>query len=748
MTRYFRVLLLLLLCLYSANLYGQNSTADCDGAIPVCTPVYIQTVSSVGTGNVVDLTPANQGCLATGERITTWYIINVVTSGLLEFNLIPGSPNDYDFAVWNVTPRGCGQDPCTIVQDTLPVRCNYSGTPVNTGLSSTIVSGTYEPAINAVAGESYMIVVDNFSLSTIGYTLDFTPSTVSITDTTKPLFKTVATSCGISSNELIITMKEPVLCNSIAPDGSDFYLTTGAGAPVGITTTAAVSQNCLGGGNFSNTINLGLSSALPAGNYLLHANVGTDANTLSDNCLNLQPTTDVAPFTVLTDPSPLGVLMMDTPACIKTRLILTRPIRCTTVATDGSDFTISGSSEVKVIQANPINCTNIPAGCRSAVDISDTIILEFDQSIRLPGVYSVTIGTGTDTNAIYDTCGSLLAPFSFVVSEDGYVKVDNKDPLIVCNPEYITLSASYLQPSSAIMPGFRWSGPNLRDSTIQFPTAYIDSSAQYVVEIMDTNFCYRRARLNVIVPIRNPQLLSRDTAICIGDYVPLLIAGGVDYYWYPGTGLSCTNCANPNASPTVKTTYYGIIFDQYGCSDTVSTTIDVNPLPVVSINKDRDTGVIYARSVKLFALALGGKFYTWEPVRGLSNANIPNPIATPPIKTLYTVFVTDTNQCKATANIEVDVNRTVPVSIPTGFTPNGDGRNDVFRITNLTFQRVTEFRVYNRWGEQVFSSNENNGWDGTYKGTPQEAGVFKYLIRVAYPDSHTEMFKGDVTLIR
>jgi gliding motility-associated-like protein len=96
----------------------------------------------------------------------------------------------------------------------------------------------------------------------------------------------------------------------------------------------------------------------------------------------------------------------------------------------------------------------------------------------------------------------------------------------------------------------------------------------------------------------------------------------------------------------------------------------------------------------------------------------------------------------------VDIDYHDNLFIPTAFTPNGDGKNDIFRIGNLTFQKVQEFRILNRWGQEVFSATDNRGWNGFFKGKPQDAATFYYLIRVAYPDGATKMFKGDVILVR
>ena len=88
-------------------------------------------------------------------------------------------------------------------------------------------------------------------------------------------------------------------------------------------------------------------------------------------------------------------------------------------------------------------------------------------------------------------------------------------------------------------------------------------------------------------------------------------------------------------------------------------------------------------------------------------------------------------------------------NIPTAFTPNNDGLNDVFRISGLKFQKLLDFRVFNRWGQVIFQTNSiEKGWDGTFNGHPQDMGTYVYEITVAHPDGTRKTYKGSVTLIR
>lgn len=89
------------------------------------------------------------------------------------------------------------------------------------------------------------------------------------------------------------------------------------------------------------------------------------------------------------------------------------------------------------------------------------------------------------------------------------------------------------------------------------------------------------------------------------------------------------------------------------------------------------------------------------------------------------------------------------IMIPTAFTPNNDGHNDVFKMVNVTNETLLEMRVFNRWGTVVFTTNDiSKGWDGRYKGQEQPMAVYGYAIKIRYSDGAEEIYKGTVTLIR
>ncbi|MBK7763191.1 MAG: gliding motility-associated C-terminal domain-containing protein [Bacteroidetes bacterium] len=273
------------------------------GAIPICQNVYTQNSSFTGPGVINELNATNQGCLTTGENNSVWYIINAATTGTLIFTITPLSPSDYDFAVWDLTDKSCD----AISSGLVPIRCNYASfansTPGGlTGLSTTSSTasigaggGSFSSAINAIAGQTYTILINNASASTAGYTIDFTGSTCQILDNVAPIIKSdsITASCTGPSN-INILLSENVVCSSFANDGSDFVL-----SPSTASIISANSSVCSAGGSFANLFTLDFSAPLTPGNYVISIATGTDGNTLIDNCGNPMAVGNSISFVIL-----------------------------------------------------------------------------------------------------------------------------------------------------------------------------------------------------------------------------------------------------------------------------------------------------------------------------------------------------------------------------------------------------------------------------------------------------------------
>lgn len=179
--------------------------------------------------------------------------------------------------------------------------------------------------------------------------------------------------------------------------------------------------------------------------------------------------------------------------------------------------------------------------------------------------------------------------------------------------------------------------------------------------------------------------------------------------------------------------------------DIPNTTI--SPIyPVVGLFHS-DTTIRFGQSVTMNAS--GAKWYTWEPDNKISSLISPT-VTVSPLKTeQYRVIGCNSKRCCANDTVNVIVIEDCgEMYVPTAFSPNGDGANDVLYVRGVCLESLN-FMVFNRWGEKVFETTEiNKGWDGKYKGEDMNTGVFVYRLEGKTYDGKGFSSKGNVTLIR
>lgn len=138
----------------------------------------------------------------------------------------------------------------------------------------------------------------------------------------------------------------------------------------------------------------------------------------------------------------------------------------------------------------------------------------------------------------------------------------------------------------------------------------------------------------------------------------------------------------------------------------------------------------------------------WTPDVYLNNNTIADPSSTPAQTTEYFVTVTNSSGCVVKDSVTLTVLPDL-LLIPTAFSPNKDGRNDIFKPLNKNLKKI-EFQVYDRWGQKIYETDViGDGWDGTYKNVNQDIGVYVWQARYQL-DGSSEMLSasGNVTLIR
>ncbi len=243
---------------------------------------------------------------------------------------------------------------------------------------------------------------------------------------------------------------------------------------------------------------------------------------------------------------------------------------------------------------------------------------------------------------------------------------------------------------------------------------------------------------------------NNDTIVCPLAPVPMLASTngtGATYTWSPSAGLSANNIANPIASVN-NTTIYNVVASLNGCTRNKNVTVNIRPLP--NVNAGPDFTIVNGDDQML--QGTGGVnvvSINWTPNSNITGATTYNPVVKPSATTTYTLTVVDNNNCTNSDNTVVTV---LPycVSVKDAFTPNGDGVNDKWIITNGTscIQQI-KVEVYNRYGGLVYKNdNYNNNWDGTYSGKTVADGTYYYKIRYNLINGKSVFLNGDVTILR
>ncbi len=241
-----------------------------------------------------------------------------------------------------------------------------------------------------------------------------------------------------------------------------------------------------------------------------------------------------------------------------------------------------------------------------------------------------------------------------------------------------------------------------------------------------------------------------DQIVCPGFPVQLNASGGSHYFWTPATFLTNRNIPNPVAvNPTANIQYIVTVTDTLGCPKPVSDTVWARVYPAVRADAGpSDTTVVEGEP--LFLHASGGATYLWSPTTWLNDPNISNPVSLPLNNIKYVVEVTSLNGCRSADSINILLYKMDPdMYVPTAFTPNGNGVNDVLRPILLGMKSLIYFKVFNRFGEMVFSTTEiGKGWDGKIAGKGQDPGTFVWEAEGVTYKGVVKKKKGYAVLIR
>lgn len=377
--------------------------------------------------------------------------------------------------------------------------------------------------------------------------------------------------------------------------------------------------------------------------------------------------------------------------------------------------------------------------------------------------YAQAVGAGGCANSAGRTMVTIT------VNPQPLVPSVSSSAINVCSGSPAVLSV--VNPQSGVT--YNWyttaTGGTISGSGSTFTTNAITSNTVFYVEAVSGS-CNSTSRTLVavtVLPIPSaPSLVSATSGtVCNGSTTQLSVTSpdpNLTYRWYTtSTGGTSLAQGNTFITPglTATTIFYVESVNSSGCFSTARTPVTITVLPILAIpvvRVESTTSNSVTFSWNAVAGALGYEVSTnngssWQVANGITNHIIaglmPDQAVTLIVRALGQIG------CQTSANSILITGKAAnplgnEIYIPNVFTPNNDGKNDVFLVYGTTIASV-KMNIYTQWGQLIYQVNSTTtGWDGTYKGVAQPSGVYVYMIEVESSDGKKVMKKGTVTLIR
>jgi gliding motility-associated-like protein len=295
-------------------------------------------------------------------------------------------------------------------------------------------------------------------------------------------------------------------------------------------------------------------------------------------------------------------------------------------------------------------------------------------------------------------------------------------------------------------------------------TSKIDrlTAGTYTLTVTDANNCELVSTVAVVEPAPIRINITPQPPTCAGSRdgrLDMNVTGGTMPYTF---SLDDKNYrATPTFLALTAKNYNIFVQDRHGCKTTTTYQLIDPPAFTVSIFPNQaNVEITEGERVQLFAEAINqtGKVnFVWSPSfqdESLSCTECFNPVATPKNTIFYELYGVDEAGCESIDKIQIRVNKSRVVLVPTGFTPNGDNLNNKLLVHGTEGAMIKLFRVHDRWGELLFENGDfltndtEAGWDGTFRGKEMPAGVYVWYLEVEYNDGRKELLKGSTMLIR
>lgn len=359
------------------------------------------------------------------------------------------------------------------------------------------------------------------------------------------------------------------------------------------------------------------------------------------------------------------------------------------------------------------------------------------------GTYAYRIAAAEAGNLGLPGCRVYSTPVTLTVEEKPVFTISSNTP--VCEYGSLLFNAA-----PVVTAQYQWNGPNgfaAAGAAVTISPAALSNSGKYYALATTPGGCTHADSVTVAVnPNPVAAVNSTSVTICEEDSVLLTASGGAFYQWKPVSGLSDPSSPTVWAFPDTTRQYEVMVTNSFNCIDTATVLVTVLQNPEADAGPDQFT--VQGSPVQLQGTAAGDNIsLTWLPPAYLDNPLIETPLANPPAgEYIFRMSVTSADGC-GTATDDMRLIVYNKLYIPNAFTPDNNGKNDRWVIPALRVYPGAAVFLYNRNGQLIYTGNSSSaGWDGNFKGLPQPAGVYVYLIRLNDPGA--TLLTGTVALIR
>lgn len=748
-----------------------DPNSDCPTGVILCDKSSFTVESAQGEGTLQnEIEPSL--CIQ-DEISSSWYRWTCKDPGSLTFTITPNSPfDDIDFAVFELPG---GLDDCS---NKKKIRCEAAGENVGspfsewepctgaTGLSASETDTDESPgcapgqnnfvsAINMVAGRSYALIINNFSETGNGFSIEFGGT---------------ATFKGPEAN---FTHLPETVC-----EGSPVTFSDASTAAEGITAwqwsfgVGASTATKSGEGPFDITYDSpGVKS------IALTITSGAGCAITKIKTLTVLPKPEIDP-TIIADycgpEEKTGSITLDAPAGASLPYSYNWQGSGTFSPDNSIDQLQFGDYSVIVRNAN--GCTEqfnlkVPEGLSLAAGVDPvkppTCHGDSDGRISI----SVEIGNepiqfdfgnGLQSSNILDNIP--VGTYNVYVVDaggcEGFFTIPVKDfPPLELSIEPVDISCFGVKDGSITVTPTGGAGDYTYRWSNNDTLATIDSlqAGTYSITVIDGNGCPSVADADVIEPEKLNFTINVADIVCYGEesgVISVNTVGGTAPFEYSTDGFNFQPESQLNGLAAGK--YQVVVKDSRGCIFTADAVID-EPLPFfVDAGVDQTIDLGYSANLNAtLTPPLKPVTLSWTPAQSLSCTDCLDPVSAPVQTTTYLLTASDELDCSTFDTVTVFVVPYRPVYFPNVFSPNGDGLNDFFTAYGgVAAKFIRTLKIFNRWGDLVFDgvnlvpNDEANGWDGSFRGKPVNPAVFTYLAEVEYIDGIVVLYEGDVTVLR